>query len=249
MGMAAPLVVALHGFTGSGESWSPVRGALSSSIRFQAPILPGHGRNPSVDPTWSWSDAVASLGSRIRGWVRSAGAPAFLVGYSLGARLALGLLRSYPSLFRAAMLIGVRAGLDPPEREARAIRDDQLAERLESEGLEAFVDFWQALPLFESQQNLPRAVLEKQRRIRLRHDPAGLAWALRALSPGRMPDFRAFLSSLELPIRVVVGEHDTRFHTQAETMASALPRRVRGSARCRPQPDLGGARRHWQGDP
>lgn len=220
----APMVVALHGFTGSSESWNPVRRVVSSSIRFQAPPLPGHaGVDHPVDPTWTWADAVSSLGEGIRRWVRSAGAPALLVGYSLGARLGLGLLRSYPSLFRAAMLIGVRAGLDPAERDARVIRDDALAGRLEREDLEAFVDVWQGLPLFASQQSLPRAVLDDQRRIRLRHDPKGLAWALRALGPGRMPDFRPLLSSLELPIQVLVGEHDTRFQTQAETLANALP--------------------------
>ena len=64
------------------------------------------------------------------------------------------------------------------ERRRRAASDEALARRLESRGVEDFVDRWQELPLFATQRRLPAAFRERQRTLRLRHRPAGLALAL-----------------------------------------------------------------------
>jgi 2-succinyl-6-hydroxy-2,4-cyclohexadiene-1-carboxylate synthase len=147
------------------------------------------------------------------------------VGYSLGARLALGLLVRHPDLFTSATLIGVNPGLvDPDARAARAARDEEWARLLETEGLDSFVAAWEALPLFSTQGRLPERVLKRQRRIREGHDPAGLARSLRVVGLGAMPDYGPELDRLELPIRLVVGERDTKFRALAGAMAERLPR-------------------------
>ena len=46
MGSNDPLeLVALHGFTGSGADFDVLREALTSSVRWTTPDLPGHGEN------------------------------------------------------------------------------------------------------------------------------------------------------------------------------------------------------------
>lgn len=202
-----PDIVALHGFTGGAASWDRVRETLSSEIRLWALDLPGHA-GWSGDLPHSFDVAVEQLADRIRSRTSE---PVHLLAYSLGARLALGLLLENPELFQSATLIGVRPGLSVDERAERVLRDDQLADELEQGGLAAFVERWEALPLFASQSSVDAEVLDEQRRLRLGHDPAGLAWALRVLSPGRMPDYRPRLGEIRVPLRWMVGERDARF--------------------------------------
>lgn len=211
---AGPSLLALHGFTGAGCSWDAVRAHLPASWRVSAPDLPGHGglATGAEDRPASFEACVDRLAARVRSRTgHHRVEPVHLVGYSLGARLALGLLVEHPDLVRTATLIGVRPGLSGAARAERARSDDELAGELLRHGLEAFVDRWQDLPLFASQRCLDADVLERQRSLRLGHDPGGLAWALRALSPGRMPDYRPRLASVDRPVVLMVGELDERF--------------------------------------
>ena len=152
-----PDLVALHGFTGASASWLRVRERLPKNVRLFAPDLPGHagweGALPSSFET-PFQGAVDQLAS----WIRARTTSAHLVGYSLGARLALGLVIEHPDLFGSVTLIGVRAGLSGEERDGRALRDERLADELLRDGLEAFVDRWEARPEPGSHARLPPEV-------------------------------------------------------------------------------------------
>lgn len=148
-----------------------------------------------------------------------------VAGYSLGARLGLGLAVRHPARVASAVLIGGRAGLtDAGARQARIAADRRLAAALERDGIEAFVRHWEALPLFASQAALPAAVRASQRRRRLAHRPAGLARALRRLGLGTMPDYGPALDTLRCPVRLLVGGRDHAFRAAAEALARRLPR-------------------------
>lgn len=199
--------VLLHGFTGAPCSWDAVRERLSGPA--VAPALPGHGGAHVA----GWEEAVDRIAARAAG--------AHLVGYSLGARLALGVLVRHPGLVRRATLIGVNPGVD--DRAARVRWEDALADRLEADGLGAFVAHWEQLPMWASQARLPEATRAAQRRVRMGHDPGGLAHSLRALGLGRMPDLRPALPTLDTPVALVVGGEDDRFRAVAEQMAAVMP--------------------------
>lgn len=219
-------LVFLHGFTGGPTSWDAVIGHVSGdprgARRMLCPAVTGHEGKldgaPGAPQPNSFEGEVDRLAAMLpRGTLH-------LVGYSLGARLALGLLVRHRVRFETATLIGAHPGLDDAEaRGERAAADDALAARLEQAGLAAFVDEWEALPLWESQRTLTPARLAAQRALRLAHDGPRLAHALRTLSLGRMPSWRGALPTLDLPVTLVAGHGDAKFRALAEGMGAALP--------------------------
>ena len=214
--------VFLHGFTGRGQSWRPVLQHLPADLEAWCPDVYGH--DPGA-PLPSGSDFDAEIERLTRGLDERAWDRALLVGYSMGARIALGLLHRHPERFRGAVLIGGNPGLDDPSaRQQRAAADEALARRLERDGIAAFVDHWQKLPLFASQARLPEAVLEEQRATRLAHRADHLAAALRVLGLAQMPPDLRDLERLDLPVSLMVGERDAKFRAIAEQMLKRLPR-------------------------
>ncbi len=210
----------LHGFTGDADSWDAVLAGLPATLEVIRPSILGHDRSRPA-PSQTFIQEVDRLAAEL---YQRAGSGYHLAGYSMGARLALGLLIRHPSLFVAATLIGVHPGLaSENERDKRRAADDKLARLLEEQGLERFVDFWQQVPLFSSQQFLPRQVLAVQREHRLAHSAEGLASALRTLSLGAMPDFSRDLAKVEQPVHLMVGGLDEKFQRLATSMVDTLP--------------------------
>jgi len=150
--------------------------------------------------------------------------PVYLLGYSMGGRVALYLATQRPDLFRAVILESASPGLaDPSQRAARRAQDDALADRIEREGVTAFVDYWEALPLWASQSRLTQAQRDQLRALRLKNDPIGLANCLRGFGTGVQPDLWPALSNLRLPVLLIVGEDDIKFQSINAQMAAALP--------------------------
>ena len=219
-----PALMLLHGFTGTGCSLAGLSAAFEREFDTLAPDLPGHGgstggaRDGRYEFDDTLQDLVATLdatGHRRAHWL----------GYSLGARLALGCAVRYPDRVESLVLIGGRAGIaDPAERAARRRADEELAARIEAIGVEAFVDEWLAQPLFATQQRLAPAVRAEQRGARLVHEAQELAASLRGLGPGAQPPLFAELSRVDAPVLLVAGALDTRFVAAAHEMAGSLPR-------------------------
>jgi 2-succinyl-6-hydroxy-2,4-cyclohexadiene-1-carboxylate synthase len=117
------------------------------------------------------------------------------------------------------VLVGVAYGLDTArDREARARADASLADALERDGLDRFVDAWESVPLFDSQRSLPNDRLAAQRAWRTRHTARGLAWSLRVLSLGHQPPYRTAFSKSTMPVTLVTGSLDDRFTAIAREM-------------------------------
>lgn len=225
--MRRPLVL-LHGFTGAPAAWDDVLARLDSGREVVRPALLGHAPErvdtELADPPASFDDAVDRLAAQLR----SAGVRggAHLCGYSLGGRMALGLLDRHRPLFAAATLVSANPGIDDGARAARAEGDERWAAMAEQQGLEAFLTAWGAQPLFATQQSLDGASLEAQRRWRGGHRAEGLALSLRCTGLSRMPSYWAMLPDLDLPVHLVVGEKDAKFRALAERANAALPRSV-----------------------
>jgi len=207
----------LHGFTGAPRSWSRVLAHAQLDPPPLIPALAGHERDWRSRDVESFENEVTRLVSL----ASNVAQPRLLCGYSMGARVALGLLARQPQLFDAALLIGVHPGLT--DEDARAERhevDASRARTLREKGLEAFVAVWEELPLFASQRDVSRDALAEQRGVRLAHDPEGLARALDVLGLAEMPDYRAAIASLRIPIALMTGSRDLKFSGVAKALAS-----------------------------
>jgi 2-succinyl-6-hydroxy-2,4-cyclohexadiene-1-carboxylate synthase len=214
-----PLVL-VHGFTGAPASFDELCEALFRrwpGLRVHRPALVGHGARSSPEPA-RFEQEVDRLAAELH---QAGFAGAHLCGYSLGARLSLGLLARHARLFSGATLIGVHPGLARErERAARVGADERWCELLSRQGLEAFCAAWEAQPLFASQQRLPAPRLERQRQLRRRHAASGLCRSLRVLGLGHMPDYRGVLCARALPVQLLVGELDEKFLALGQQLAA-----------------------------
>src|SRR5436305_5277925 len=147
---------------------------------------------------------------------------AILLGYSMGGRIAL--YCAFSGFFRALILESASPGLAHPLERVQCHQSDMaLADRIEREGIPAFVAYWEQLPLFASQRSLPK---EKQATLhaqRLHNRATGLANSLRGIGTGIQPALHAQLPTLTIPVLLITGELDTKFCALAEQMQQALP--------------------------
>lgn len=209
-------IVLLHGFTGSPDSFGEVRERLSAATTL-SPRLVGHGeRAPGVDGFEAEVDRLARLLPE---------EPVTLAGYSLGARLALGITVRHPKRVRSAVLVGVNPGLASAiEREQRRNHDRAWIELLEAGDIDAFVSAWERQPLFASGIELPERVRERRRHERRAHDPRELARCLRLTGLAEMPNYWPDLAKVSQPITLLAGEADEKFRHLASAAAKLLPR-------------------------
>lgn len=208
------MIVALHGFTGCPESWRRTRAV--AQVPFATPRILGHG---------AAAPGVESFDGEVDRLARGLREPTDLVGYSLGARLALGIAVRHPERVRRLTLVGVNPGLeDNASAMARREADELLARTLETDGIEAFVDRWERVPLFATQHMLPEMLRAERRRQRLAHDPEGLARALRVLGLGSMPSRWEAIARLPMPVTLVVGAEDAKYRGIAERIRDRRPR-------------------------
>jgi 2-succinyl-6-hydroxy-2,4-cyclohexadiene-1-carboxylate synthase len=147
---------------------------------------------------------------------------ATLLGYSMGGRIAL--YSALAGYFRALILESASPGLaTETEREQRRLSDSALAERIRRDGVTSFVDYWENLPLFASQRNLPGEIRAALRANRLDNHPAGLANSLAGVGTGAQPALHERLSELNIPVLLIAGALDTKFTSIARQMALQLP--------------------------
>jgi 2-succinyl-6-hydroxy-2,4-cyclohexadiene-1-carboxylate synthase len=219
-----PPVLLLHGFTGTGASLDALAGAFRhDGRRTLAPDLLGHGASDAAaDPA---RHDVARQAADLAGILGDLGAaPASVVGYSFGGRIALRLALDTPELVSSLVLIGSGAGIpDPAERARRRAVDEDLAASIERDGVAAFVDRWEAMPLFASEESLPTAIRARRRAERLSQDPSGLAASMRGAGQGTQEPLHDRLGTLRAPTLLIVGELDARAAVNARAIAAAAP--------------------------
>lgn len=219
-----PAVLLLHGFTGHGGSWAEAGGRFAENgYHVLAPDLLGHGRSPQ--PPDASRYAMVHAGADLKSLLEeSVGTAVHLVGYSMGGRLGLYFALQYPQHVRSLTLVGASPGIaSAAERAERRERDDWLADRIEGDGIAAFVDYWGSLPMWKSQrQNLSKAQRAQLREQRLQNRPRGLANSLRGMGTGAQPNLHHSLASLSAPTLLLVGAEDLKFVVVNRQMAQSI---------------------------
>ncbi|MGI8759347.1 MAG: alpha/beta fold hydrolase [Acidimicrobiales bacterium] len=191
-----PRLVLVHGFTQTGRCWGPVATDLATDHEVVRVDAPGHGRSAAAAAMVDGAELLAATGGR-----------ATYVGYSMGGRLCLHLALAHPELVHALVLIGATAGIDDVEQRARRAADDEeLARRLERDGVDAFLQAWLSQPLFAGVPEQARCL-----DARRENTVAGLAASLRMAGAGAQEPLWDRLEALAMPVFVVAGGRDKRF--------------------------------------
>ena len=225
-----PLIL-LHGFAQSSASWNATASELAATGRpVYALDLVGHGG--SERPANPRAYALDAQGEALLAFARLIadveGVRPSVLGYSMGGRVTLAALHRDPRAFSAVILEAAGFGsATQAEREAAAKRDAACATRLRADGLEAFMDFWEQLPLFASQRDLPPDVRERLRAGRMANDAEALARTFEQagqhvmLSRAETLETLAVLRAGGTPLLYLAGERDEKYRALAAQAAEA----------------------------
>lgn len=215
-------IVFLHGFTGSTLSWQPVIKLLPTNINCISIDLMGHGSTEiSSNPErYRMDEQLLDLEEFFSAIQLTSFS---LVGYSMGGRIALAYALGHQQQVKNLVLESASPGLKTKEEQKlRRQADDQLAQQIEQDGLESFIDFWENISLFESQKSLSNEKQHDIRFERLAQSSVGLANSLRGMGTGQQPSYWSKLNELEMPVYLVTGEYDIKFTKMAEEMVKHL---------------------------
>ncbi|WP_195918390.1 2-succinyl-6-hydroxy-2,4-cyclohexadiene-1-carboxylate synthase [Erwinia sorbitola] len=210
-----PVLVWLHGFLGSAADWEPVQRHFGHWPLLSID-LPGHGGSRAQTVS-GFDDLSLRLNATLnyhqvdRYW---------LIGYSLGGRLAL-----YHACRHAGDgLVGllVEAGhfglSSASERASRQAHDRGWVQRFRQQPLEEALNEWYQQPVFAE-----LTAIQRQRLIarRLNNRGEDLAAMLEATSLSTQPDLLPELREKTFPFRYLCGEWDQKFLQLARQ--AALP--------------------------
>jgi pimeloyl-ACP methyl ester carboxylesterase len=194
--MAEPAILLLHGFSSSSEASWARNGWLDiladTGRRVIAPDLMGHGEaDKPHDPA-----AYAVMEQQVHDLVADAG-DVDVVGFSMGARMALCVEAIYPGTFGRIVAGGVGANL------FQTREPSSMADALEGNG--------------EALDPLGRAFVSAAHQPP--NDPLAMAACLRRPQPSLGPDE---LARIRCPVLVVVGDRDT-VAMPPDQLVEALP--------------------------
>ncbi len=182
-GEGKPPLVVLHGLLGSSRNWTTTGKLLARSFEVFALDLRGHGESPfAPQPERDYS--FPAMAGDVAAWLEAKGVQRpFLLGHSLGGKVAMRLAADHPQQVRGLIAADIAPRDYPPHHEAEfaamlALDLGKLASRGEAE---------QKLCAQLPDVNMARFLLtnlvrEADENFRWRVDIAGLAAALPVLS-------------------------------------------------------------------
>lgn len=208
-----PIIVFLHGFMGKIDEFNLVIKLLKDDFSYLMLDLPGHGNTQVLGGNEYYTiqktaDAIISLIDKLNI------TKCYLVGYSMGGRLGLYLTLHFPEYFSKVILESASPGLaTAAERLERVKRDSQIAKKLgrsiSKSEFALFLFNWYSQPIFGDIKNHQefKFMLES----RLQNNPIELTKSLQFMGNGSQPSLWEKLPSNQIPLLLLVGEHDTKF--------------------------------------
>jgi 3-oxoadipate enol-lactonase len=199
-GEGDPPLILLHAFPLDHHVWKETRGLLAAGHRVVLMDFRGFGRSAPAPPPYS----MELLADDVRAVMDALGIErAVLGGVSMGGYVALAFLAAHPQRLAGLALVDSRATPDTPEAKEGRGRMAELARR---DGARAVVE--EMLPKFfapETERQRPELV-DWARRLGEAASVDGIVGALAAMRD--RPDRGELLEGVQIPVTVVVGEHD-----------------------------------------
>lgn len=212
--MSAPLVL-LHGWGLSSAVWAPLTTQLSSDLTIHTPDLPGHGAAPAAGETLTdWADAL----------IPALPDGATVVGWSLGAQLALHLAAHAPHKVARLLLIAASPRFVQADNWPTAMPADTLTEFRQSFDLDPAATqrrFVALQALGDAARREVSATLTATLTPADANRQPALATGLRLLAE---TDQRPLVSRITQPVRLLHGSEDKLMPVAAaEWLADHLP--------------------------
>ena len=200
----------IHGNFQTPSVWKPLAENLKAR-NVNLDVILVNIENYSFDGFDRWVDDFCNCVE-----VRSCCEKSFLLGYSLGGRLALHACLLRPDLWEGVILVGADPGLESEEEKKLQLdKDRNWAERLKREPLEKLVDEWDAQSVFCGIRNqAPRNLGEM--------DPDRLSHQFEVFSKGIQQNLVPKLAELKRPpVLFVSGEKDQKYQDIGEKLAKS----------------------------
>ncbi|MCP6761363.1 MAG: 2-succinyl-6-hydroxy-2,4-cyclohexadiene-1-carboxylate synthase [Fischerella sp. CENA71] len=216
-----PVILFLHGFMGDSHEFEQAIQLLKNDFYCLKVDLPGHGNTKVLGSEDSYTMAnTAKALIELLDYLQIH--QCFLVGYSMGGRLALYLTLFFPHRFPKVVLESASPGLrTAAERQERIKRDGQIARKLErsieKNDFIAFLTNWYQQPIFGNIKNHPH--FQNLLEIRTKNNPVELAKSLRLMGTGCQPSLWEKLKDNPNSLLLLVGESDEKFVEINQEMA------------------------------
>jgi 2-succinyl-6-hydroxy-2,4-cyclohexadiene-1-carboxylate synthase len=211
-----PVIVFIHGFLGSRRDWDDIVPYFKDSYHCLLLDLPGHGETKSLKDEQAYAMEYLAL-SVIKLLDDLKIKRCYLVGYSMGGRLALYLSIYFFERFYNVVLESASPGLElPEERLERIESDNQWVKMLEQAPIDDFLEKWYQQPFFSTlRKHRAFSQLIKQRK---KNNGKALSHVLQAMGCGRQPALWYQLEHMVLPVLMVVGDEDDKYKAIASEM-------------------------------
>ena len=206
------VIVALHGFTASGQIFEQFSTRLESQdFRLFAIDLPGHGS--TITPNSAQIHTFDAQLENFSALIDKLNIPAFhLLGYSMGGRIAIHYALNHPDKTASLILESTNNGIsNEKDRLDRISRDNALSEDI----IRNYPDFlkkWNKLPLFKSPRIVKNTHIETFYHIQVNQNPIQIALSLREFSPGIIPYVCDELSLISCPVLAITGSMDHKYN-------------------------------------
>ena len=208
-----PAILFLHGFMGNINEFDEAIKLLYDEFYYLKIDLPGHGKTQllGADEYYTMANTAYALINLLD---ELKIAKCFLVGYSMGGRLALYLTLHFPERFHKVVLESASPGLPTEAERLERIKIDtqigrKLTRSIKKSDFATFLSNWYNQPIFGYIKNHPE--YDRMIESRLQNNPHELDKSLRFMGTGCQPSLWEKLQENKIPLILLVGEYDKKF--------------------------------------
>ena len=207
-----PIILFLHGFMGNLHEFDQVIKLLFNDFSHLTIDLPGHGKTQVLEDECYTMASTATAIIELLDELKID--QCYLIGYSMGGRLALYLTLYFPHKFIEVILESASPGLaTETARLARIKSDTQIARKLSriihQDDFYHFLNDWYQQPIFGDIKNHPQ--YQSMIASRLTNHPLNLVKSLQFMGTGSQPSLWELLTQNTISILLLVGEKDEKF--------------------------------------
>lgn len=199
--LTSPPIIFLHGFLGSHADYLPLLEHLKGNYFCSVVDLPAHGKSPYT------AGMLTNVQKHIESIYALTKQKPFLVGYSLGGRIALQIAQAPRIPIAGIIAFSAHIGLSSESQRKKRLEADLIwQQRLKTLPKEEFLSLWYAQEPFSSLQQKPH-LLQKLYQERDLSNKDDLCLILEEMSLAKQP----LLTEFPFPTCLAFGEEDLKY--------------------------------------